>query len=211
MKVKFLEAGRIGPSSDFQWPEIGEWLHVKGPLEMCSNGIHVPAAGFEVKWIAEECYEIAVDGASKRDDDKHCYRSARLVRRLDLWNDRSQRLFAADCAEDVLHLVHLDERRVAASEAITASRLLAIDRISADAAALASANAIDATANACGAVGPAHVAAGSAAFHARAFHARVSGGLETSAYQWQSARLMEAMTNPAWTADRMAAVKRGKA
>src|SRR5690606_8878356 len=34
--------------------------------------------------------------------DKHVFSEARLVRRIDAWNDRTARLFAADCAERVL-------------------------------------------------------------------------------------------------------------
>ncbi len=48
-------------------------------------------------------------------DDKICAESARIVKRVDVWDKHAARLFACDCAERVLHLTddNLDRPRIA--------------------------------------------------------------------------------------------------
>ncbi|MFX9665038.1 putative immunity protein, partial [Acinetobacter baumannii] len=51
-----------------------------------------------------------------RGTDKCASQSGRLLARVETWNDRTARLFAADCAEAVVHLCGDDPRPRAAIE-----------------------------------------------------------------------------------------------
>ena len=111
--IKFLTADGCGQYSDFVWPKPsgerpGRWVKVEGPLVLCENGIHVPAPGREVEWIDATAWEIEVDGGHVGDESKLAYRRGRLIRRYNLWDERRQRVFAAHCALDVLHLFELE-------------------------------------------------------------------------------------------------------
>ena len=112
MKYKALMKNGIGPYSNFQWPlpkngKPGKWVHTKGEIVICENGIHYCESELQLlDWLQEEIYEIEVKGKTIRDDDKSASRSGRLVRKLDTWNERTARLFACDCAEHVLHIFH---------------------------------------------------------------------------------------------------------
>jgi hypothetical protein len=86
-----------------QWPVEGEWLQVKGTLIPCERGLHV-CKGEEqlVSWLGPAIWTVEVDGEQiELDEDmpKLVVRRARLVQRVETWNDRTARLFAADCAE----------------------------------------------------------------------------------------------------------------
>ena len=106
---KFLTADNRGPYSKFEWPvpvgdKPGKWVHTEGPLELCHNGIHVCEFKDLLKWADAQLFEVEVNGGSLVGKDKTAFRSARLVRQVETWNDRTARLFAADCAEHVAHL-----------------------------------------------------------------------------------------------------------
>jgi hypothetical protein len=86
-----------------QWPVEGEWLQVKGTLIPCERGLHV-CKGEEqlLSWLGPAIWTVEVDGEQiELDEDmpKLVVRRARLVQRVETWNDRTARLFAADCAE----------------------------------------------------------------------------------------------------------------
>ena len=106
---KFLTADNRGPYSNFEWSvpsgdKPGKWLHTKGPLELCVNGIHVCEFQNLLVWADAQLFEVEVNGEGIVGDNKTVFQSARLVRKVETWNDRTTRLFAADCAEHVAHL-----------------------------------------------------------------------------------------------------------
>lgn len=90
-----------------EWPE-GEWLPpVKGKLALCSHGYHLcrpqdivyhigpvicPAEVAEGVEVIEEANKVVVRGPVRR------------LAPLATWNEKSQRLWACDCAERVLYL-----------------------------------------------------------------------------------------------------------
>ena len=88
------------------WPEPGGWLEVKGEVIPCRNGLHLTDLDHLIDWLGPEIWEAEVHPAATviEHGDKIAVSKARLVRRLDAWDDRTARLFAADCAEHVLHL-----------------------------------------------------------------------------------------------------------
>jgi len=142
-----------------QWPPIGEWLEIEGPLKPCSNALHLVDAAHLVEWLNAEIFEAEFDGIYYQKDDMPGVwygRKARLTKHLKHWNRRTARLFAAECAERVLPLFeaqyHNDD---CARKAIDAARDYANGKISVDdleraswAAAEGAARAADTTASA---------------------------------------------------------------
>ena len=81
----------------------GKWMpKIKGKLEPCKNGYHICRPHDLVHWLDEEIFEVEYKGKIIEDDNKCVVREARLLRRVETWNNKSARLFAADCAERVL-------------------------------------------------------------------------------------------------------------
>jgi hypothetical protein len=111
------------------------WRGVSGPLVPCENGLHLCRAEHLVLWLGPTIWRAEYDGEMVDLDDKVVVRRARVTERIDAWNERTARLFAADCAERVLSLFESvypgDDRPRAA---IQAARDFADGRI--DAAAL---------------------------------------------------------------------------
>jgi hypothetical protein len=84
----------------------GEWMpKITGELIPCKNGYHLCGRLFDlVLWLGPAIYKAQIDGETIDCDNKIVARRARLLRRIDAWNNRAARLFACDCAERVLHL-----------------------------------------------------------------------------------------------------------
>ena len=102
---KCLSRGRIGPYSGWQWPEVGEWTpEYMGQLVECTSGYHLCRREDLVYWLNNEIYEAEMGAVVIECENKILCRRARLIRRLDAWNERTARLFACDCAEHVLPL-----------------------------------------------------------------------------------------------------------
>jgi hypothetical protein len=85
------------------WPlphdgQPGEWIHVDGQLVPCHRGLHLCRRTDLIQWLGPEIYEAEFSGEPVIRDDKIVVGSARLLRRLDTWNETTARLFAADCA-----------------------------------------------------------------------------------------------------------------
>ncbi len=177
--LKFLRPGRIGTHSDYQWPECGEWVEVEGALEACVNGLHYCHATTAMDWADAELYVFAPDGETLHADTKHLCRRGRLVRRVETWNDCTQRLFAADCAEHV-QPADADPRSL---EAIRAARRFARGEASDEELAAARDAAWDA----------ARAAAGDAAWDAAwdAARAAARAAARDAERQWQAGALLE--------------------
>ena len=104
MLYKFT--GADGSSTNGGWGRwhLGRWRTVSGPLLPCRRGLHMCREKDLVLWLAPALWEAEVDGEVIEADDKVVARKARIVRRVEAWDDRTARLFAADCAEHVLPL-----------------------------------------------------------------------------------------------------------
>jgi hypothetical protein len=75
----------------------GHWIEVTGPLVPCRTGLHLCDGELQLLgWLGPRIFV-----AERIDDDKIVGRRARLLHETG-WNERSARLFAADCAERVL-------------------------------------------------------------------------------------------------------------
>ena len=160
----------------------GEWMPAVKPV-LCESGYHFVTLDQLPKWIGPTIYEVEVRGEVLSAQDKGVATQARLIRRLDTWNEKTLRLFAADCAEHVLGIYEKqypkDERP---RKAIQAARDFAnglIDAYAANAAAYAAYDAANAAAYAAN-------AAYDAAYDAAAARYAADYNAET---QWQANRL----------------------
>jgi hypothetical protein len=121
---KFLTAdGRATHAHNFSWSlpkgkRPGKWMpKIKGDLVPCENGYHVCSERDLLEWCHETLYEVEVRGEIVTSENKLVVREARLLRKVNHWNERSARMFACDCAEKALELVKTpDPRSVGALE-----------------------------------------------------------------------------------------------
>jgi immunity protein 5 of polymorphic toxin system len=149
--------------------KAGKWMPAIKDVALCSRGYHVVTLEQLPNWIGPTLYEVEIRGEVIAGDDKSVAEQARLIRKVDTWNDKTLRLFAADCAEHVLELYeksYPDDKRP--RNAIQAARDFANGLIDKD-AANAAANAAYAAANA--AAYAAYAAANAAAYAANAANA----------------------------------------
>jgi hypothetical protein len=96
-------------NKDGSWTP-GEWMpEIEGPLVECENGYHLATMEQLPQWLNERIFVAEVDGEliEASDGDKWVARKVRLVAET-AWNERTARLFAADCAEHVLYLYERD-------------------------------------------------------------------------------------------------------
>ena len=86
--------------------KVGKWMpEIEGDLVACKNGYHL-CAGYSqlLEWLGPNIYIAEWRGDKIDAGDKIVVRQARIVKQLKTWNKRTKRLFAADCAERVLHI-----------------------------------------------------------------------------------------------------------
>jgi len=182
-------------------------MHAEGKLDICNNGLHVcDDAGDLLFWLSAEIWIVEWKGESVRSDKDHkrVVRSARLLRKVAAWDDRSARLFAADCAERVLPIFEgeypdddrprkaIEAARAFANGNITESELAAAGDAAEDAAWAAGDAAEDAAGDA------ARDAAGDAAWDA----ARDAAGAAGAAWAARAAAgaAEDAARDAAWDA-----------
>jgi hypothetical protein len=89
----------------------GEWApeHKTKPI-LYERGYYWCEARHAIHHLHVECYLFEPWGETVRGDDENVSQGGRLLRRVETWNDRTARLFAADCAETVAHLCGDDPR-----------------------------------------------------------------------------------------------------
>ena len=89
----------------------GEWREETG-TEPCQPGMmHVCKDTRQLlEWLNAEIWEAEYDDAKMviGHGDKLAVQRARVIRKLEAWNERTARLFACDCAEMVLPIFEKD-------------------------------------------------------------------------------------------------------
>jgi hypothetical protein len=86
-----------------KWNTQGKWMPpIKGDLIPCRNGYHLCRKQDLVYWLGPSIWLAAYRGERIDQTEKIVVREARVITRLDTWNDRTARLFACDCAERAL-------------------------------------------------------------------------------------------------------------
>jgi hypothetical protein len=95
---KFLRSGRTGPFSGFKWPAAGVWVYAGGDMVACRRGIH----GCRIKdlpwWLADELWEIELDGRLQVDEHKVVAPAGRLRSQVEGWTPACAQEYAEACA-----------------------------------------------------------------------------------------------------------------
>jgi hypothetical protein len=98
---KFLGPGATGPFTDFAWPRPaggpGAW--VEAPVDPCRSGIHACRIDDLPLWLGRELYEVELDGEIVAGPAKVVASRARLLRRIDAWDDRLRDAYTRMCAD----------------------------------------------------------------------------------------------------------------
>ena len=190
---KFLQDDGQAPyATNFHWPlqkngKPGKYLpRIKEPLEMCRIGYHLATEDNLIDWIEPHLYicELAKNSEIVVGDNNICTSGRiRLVKKVETWNERTARLFAADCAERALPIFEKerpdDDRPRKAIEAARKFVAGEIDKQELDAARDAARAAARAAARDAGAAAWAAAwaaAAGEAAWAAAGEAARAAAG-----------------------------------
>ena len=87
-----------------KWKPKKWMLEIKEELEPCSVGYHLCRKKDLVGWLNAEIWIAEGRGKKIVCDDKVVFQQARVIKKLNNWNDKTARLFACDCAEHVLHI-----------------------------------------------------------------------------------------------------------
>lgn len=95
---KFLRPGRVGPFSQFRWPEIGAWVRSGSDVAGCARGIHACRVADLPWWLAEELWEIELEGDVGVFDRKLVATHGRLMAPVHAWTPGCAREFALTCA-----------------------------------------------------------------------------------------------------------------
>ena len=181
-----------------KWDTSGEWMpRLSGELVPCSYGYHLCRKVDLVGWLGPAIWIAECSGQLVRCSDKVVCRQARLIERIATWNDRTARLFGADCAERALQRLESPDqrsieaiavaRRFAEGEA-TKKQLAAAGAAARGAAWAARGAAWDAAWAATRAAGDAAGAAAWAAAGAAAW-AAAGAAARDAEHNWQTARL----------------------
>jgi len=95
---KFLRAGRIGPFSNFTWPEPGSWVRAGAATDPCRRGIHACRMRDLPWWLADELWEIELQGEVRVDAHKLAASAGRLRSQLEQWTAASAQEYGNACA-----------------------------------------------------------------------------------------------------------------
>jgi len=119
MFYKWLNKEGCGPYSNWAWPlptkrdngawEPGAWTPPVSNLVKCEYGYHLCDCTQLSRWCQATLWLAEGRGEHITDEEKHLFAEARLLAPVEMWNERTARLFACDCAERVVHLAN-DER-----------------------------------------------------------------------------------------------------
>jgi hypothetical protein len=95
---KFLRSGRVGPFSDFLWPEPGVWVRAAENVTKCRSGIHACRTMDLPWWLADELWEVELDGRVEADEHKIVAPAGRLRTHVEGWTPASAQDYADACA-----------------------------------------------------------------------------------------------------------------
>jgi hypothetical protein len=103
---KFLRSDGRSVFTGFEWPlpEDGPGAWVEAPVEPCRSGIHACRASHLPHWAGRALYETELGGRIVEDAGKVIAERARLVRRIDAWEQRRD-AYTRMCADRAHELV----------------------------------------------------------------------------------------------------------
>jgi hypothetical protein len=180
---------------------MGKWMPAIKNIQLCARGYHFVNIEQLPQWLGPTLYEIEVRGQIIHEADKSVAEQARLIRKVKTWNDKTLRLYAADCAERVLGLYEKqypkDDRP---RKAIQATRDFANGLITKDAAHAAAYAAYAANAANAAAAAAAAAAARDANAAANATYAAYAAANATYAAADAAAKAANAAVDAAYAA-----------
>jgi hypothetical protein len=98
---KFLRQDGTSVFTGFRWPlpafGPGEW--VEAVVEPCHSGIHACGPEHLPLWAGQVLYEVELDGAMVQHPTKVVAERARLVRRIDAWEQEVRDRYTRMCAD----------------------------------------------------------------------------------------------------------------
>ena len=77
----------------------GAWVHAEGSIAVCVNGIHASTPEQLPHWLGAELWEIELGGDILEHEAALVASQARLLRRVDRWDEPMRRRFAEMCLE----------------------------------------------------------------------------------------------------------------
>ena len=127
---KFLRAGRVGPFSGFEWPAPGVWVRTGSDPVVCRRGVHACRTRDLPWWLADELWEIELDGGVAADEHKLIAAPGRLRSRIAGWTRACAQDYAAACAwrarDQAVEALRLAGYGLAAEQLATARSLNAV-------------------------------------------------------------------------------------
>ena len=123
-----------GGSGVWNWPKNGNpgrWMPKINKIIPCQSGYHLCEFPDILEWLGPEFFEAEGRGKFIRhENNKTVFQEARLIRKIESWNDKTIRFFAADCAEHVLHIFEKEyPKNLKPRQAIQAARDFANGKI----------------------------------------------------------------------------------
>jgi hypothetical protein len=103
---KFLRRGGTTVFAEFRWPlpDGGPGAWVEAPVVPCRSGIHACRLADLPLWVNEMLYEIEIDGNIVEEPTKVVASRARLLRRVEAWDDELRAVYTRMCADRALEL-----------------------------------------------------------------------------------------------------------
>jgi hypothetical protein len=123
---KFLRRDGAAPFTRHPWPlpdDGGPGAWVEAPVVPCRSGIHACRDADLPLWLGRELYEVELDGEIVEERTKVIAPRARLLRRIDAWDDATRDAFTRDCADRAHTLVREAGPALADWEAVVESSM----------------------------------------------------------------------------------------
>jgi hypothetical protein len=104
---KFLRGDGTGAFTRFAWPlpdgAPGAW--VEAPIIPCRSGIHACRPADLPLWLGRDLYAVELAGEIVEERTKVVASRARLLHRVDAWDDALRAAYTRDCADRAHALV----------------------------------------------------------------------------------------------------------
>lgn len=103
LAYKFTLPGARSPFTGFIWP-VGEWVEVEGEIAVCRNGIHACRPEALPRWLNDELWLVELEEIEEEREGLLLARRARLLARVEAWNEEASRELAQSCAAVITRL-----------------------------------------------------------------------------------------------------------